>query len=156
MLLGQRIAVRRFAFSGCATCITTTCRVPSHSDGLATMTKRKQTTFELYDHNVASTIHRSLSVSEDNRRFLSKSNYVNATAASQPSRAPYIPDFQVTDENAPYANDDKHIPVNSENPEEVSGVKVKVKERAKRYQNSVSDLFNMRIRYILTCLRMNL
>jgi hypothetical protein len=74
------------------------------------MTKRKKATFELYDHNAASTVHRNLSVSQDNRRFLSASNYVNAAAAPQPSLAPYIPDSQVTDENAPYANDDKHIP----------------------------------------------
>lgn len=49
----------------------------------------------------------------------------------------YIP-FQEPTQNAPYMFDDDHIPTNPENPCDLSGVHVKVTERAKRYQNSVN------------------
>jgi hypothetical protein len=95
------------------------------------MTKCQKVTPQLYNHNATSAVHRNLCISEDGLRFHFTSNHIDLAANPQSGPAPYLPNFQEVDENAPYAFHDNHIPINSENPDEVSGIKIKVKERAK-------------------------
>lgn len=94
--------------------------------------KRKNPTPQLYNHNVSSTVHRNISVTDDGRRRRITTNVVGIAVNS--SAAPYIP-FNGTNEDDPY--DDKHIPISSEDPEALAGIKVK----AKRYENSVNTFF---------------
>jgi hypothetical protein len=103
------------------------------------MSKRKKAVPQLYDHNAVSVVHRNLGISRDGRRVVATNNLVDTPSSTQ-SAAPYTPN-QATHDGVPYAFDDEHIPVDNRNADDVSGVKVKVSKRAKRYENSVSSLY---------------
>jgi hypothetical protein len=107
------------------------------------MSKRKKSTPQLYNHNAASAVHRNLEVTSDGRRVHSTINLVDLPSAPQPDIAPYIP-RQTCHESVPYVFDDDHIPVDTRNSDDISGVKVKVCKRAKRYENTVSFFLNFR------------
>jgi hypothetical protein len=102
---------------------------------ITSMSKRKKVPPQLYDHNASSTVHRNISITEDHRRLRVDSNLVNL-----PSNPPSIPVYapsQGSHEGIPYFFDDDHIPIDTANADAIAGVNVKVKKRAKRYENSV-------------------
>lgn len=92
------------------------------------MTKKRKVESQLYDHNAASAVHRTLNVTNDGRRRRTTSNQVE------------LPPIPASVESISQEDDhllhDNHIPVDKEDPEALSGVKVKVIP-AKRYENSV-------------------
>jgi hypothetical protein len=96
------------------------------------MTKKQKQTTQLYDHNASSALHRNISVTEDGRRRRTSTNLVNLPSDPAPTSS-YEPA-----QEAGYVNpfEDKRVPINTENPEDISGVKVK----AKQYENSVRHL----------------
>lgn len=98
------------------------------------MSKRKKSTPQLYDHNAAAVAHRNLAISSNGRRVRTMTNMLDVV---QPSVDPYIPSLG-SHESVPYAFDDEHIPLDNTNADSISGVNIKISERAKRYQNSVS------------------
>lgn len=103
------------------------------------MSKRKKSAPQLYDHNATSTVHRNIGISADGRRIRATTNFVNVSSV-QASTTPYTPD-EGRHESIPYAFDDEHIPIDTRNADVISGVNVKVCERAKRYQNTVRIFF---------------
>ena len=96
------------------------------------MTKKRKTEHQLYDHNAPSAIHRSIRVTPAGH-IRQSSNHIDLPSASAPP-----PLFNLTQDVTSITDpfDERHIPVNPENPEDVSGVKVKATP-AKRYENSV-------------------
>jgi hypothetical protein len=97
--------------------------------------KKKKVPFALYDHNEVVAVGRNLSLSESGRRRTTTTSHIDVPAirvADLPLHLPFEPG-----ENESYAYDDDHIPLQPET-DNGTGVKVKVTERAKRYQNSVS------------------
>lgn len=105
------------------------------------MTKKKQLKPTLYVHKpaAAAAIHRNLSLSQDSRRLVTVSNVINVPSSplATPIPAPYIP--LEPEQNDPYAYDDDYIPQDTQEEGTDTGVNIKIKERAKRYQNSVSS-----------------
>jgi hypothetical protein len=103
--------------------------------GTTDMVKKKVVAPTLYVHQAAAVVHRNISTTADGRRLRNDTNLVNLPPVpiSRPER--FIPLLEPI-QNAPYAFDDAHIPINPENPDDLTGVKVKV-TASKRYQNSV-------------------
>jgi hypothetical protein len=100
------------------------------------MVKKKVVTPTLYVHRPPAVIHRNISTTADGRRLRNDTNLVNLppVPTSLPER--FIPLLDPI-QNAPYAFDDAHIPINPENPDDLASVKVQVTARSKHYQNSV-------------------
>lgn len=100
------------------------------------MVKKKVVVPTLYVHQAAPVVHRNISTTTDGRRLRNDTNLVQLPPA--PIRAPdrFIPLLEPT-QNAPYAFDDAHIPLNPENPVDLTGVKIQATVTSKRYQNSV-------------------
>jgi hypothetical protein len=100
----------------------------------------------LYDHNAVASVHRNLTVTDDGRRRRTTTTTLalDLPTTSGPVQARI---FYEPTENEPYAYDDEHIPQQTDATgiEGNTGIKVKVTEHAKRYQNSVS------IFHILVC-----
>jgi hypothetical protein len=94
------------------------------------MTKKRKIETQLYDHNAASAVHRSLAVTDDGRRCRTSSNQVQLTP---------VPNTESVPEDLGHFLDDNHIPVNKEDTEALSGVKVKTK----RYENSVRQFITV-------------
>ena len=103
---------------------------------LLAMVKKKLVAPTLYVHQTAPVVHRNISTSSDGRRLRNDTNLVNLPPA--PIRPPdrFIPLLEPT-QNAPYMFDDAHIPINPENPVDLTGVNVQATVTSKRYQNSV-------------------
>jgi hypothetical protein len=103
------------------------------------MVKKKVVAPTLYVHQAAPVIHRNISTTADGRRLRNDTNLVDL-----PPAPISLPDHFITllepAQNAPYAFDDAHIPINPENPTDLTGVEVNVTARCKRYQNSVRIL----------------
>lgn len=115
------------------------------------MTKKKQAKPALYIHQAAATpIHRNISTTNDGRRRLNNSNQIEVPFTSAPEPELYTP-LQEPVENAPYSFDDDYIPTNNENLDDVSGLKINVTERAKRYQNLVRVFIYFLSRCVRKC-----
>lgn len=97
----------------------------------------------LYDHNSVASIHRNLTITDDGwRRRTTTTTIALDLPTTSNSEQAWI--FYKPTENEPYAYNDDHIPQQTEG-ECNTGIKVKVMEYTKHYQNSVSifPLFSM-------------
>ena len=102
----------------------------------ASCMKKKVVAPTLYVHQAAPVIHHNISTTDDGRRLRNDTNIVKL-----PPVLVSLPDhfilLQEPTQNAPYAFDDAHIPINPENLDDLTGVEVNITARSKRYQNSV-------------------
>ena len=103
------------------------------------MVKKKVVVPTLYVHHATPVVHNNISTTADGRRLCNNTNLVDLpTPISLPDH--FIPLLEPA-QNVPYAFDDAHIPINPENPVDLTGVNVNIMARSKHYQNSVS-VFN--------------
>jgi hypothetical protein len=103
------------------------------------MVKKKVVLPTLYVHQGAPIVHRDISTTADGRCLRNDTNLVNLPPAPISPPEHFIP-LPEPAQNAPYVFDDDHIPINPENPVDLTGVNIQVTERSKCYQNLVSSL----------------
>lgn len=102
------------------------------------MTKAKAKALTLYDHNTVETVHRNLTVVDNGRQQMAKTNTVESPyiSVAPPPAASFLYDEPLP--NEPYSYDDDHFPAHPDNSDQQDTIKVTATHKAKRYQNSVS------------------
>jgi hypothetical protein len=104
------------------------------------MVKKEVVVPTLYVHHAIPVVHCNISTTADGYRLHNDTNLVDLpTPILLPDR--FIPLLEPT-QNAPYAFDDAHIPINPENPVDLTGMNIYIMTRCKHYQNSVSVLIH--------------